>query len=138
MKTRLILPTALAAVALLAAAASAHAQTCPASIKGSRIPSRSYAPSSPKPGYYAADSAILTRGGIPKVNSATYAQVKTSMGGAFSGAKFKLPNGGEGARSNLPPHTFECQYDGPAYRSGSQTLSAVVAIVCTGSSCPGL
>jgi hypothetical protein len=136
MKTSLILVTAIGVSALLAAAAGA--QTCPTPIKGGKIPSRSYSPTSRKPGYYATDSAIITQGGIPKVNSATYAQVKHSMGGAFAGAKFKLPSGGIGTQSNLPAGTFTCQYDGPWYRSGSQTLSAIVEIVCTGTSCPGV
>jgi len=118
-------------------AVAAAAQSCPSPIKGSNIPSKNYSPTSTKPGYRAQDSAILTQGGIPQTPSASYAAVKSSMGGAFAGAKFKIV-GGPGSDSSLPGGTFTCSYDGPSYRHGSQTLSATITIVCTGSSCPGV
>jgi hypothetical protein len=118
-------------------AVAVGAPTCPSPVKGSKIPSKTYSPTSTKPGYWAQDSAIITQGGIPQTPSASYADVKNSMGGAFAGAEFKIV-GGAGSDSSLPEGAFTCSYDGPWYHHGSQTLSATVTIVCTGSSCPGV
>ena len=108
---------------------------CPASVKGSKIPSNNWSASSPKAGYYAPDSAVINVGNGQVVSgSASYATVKSDMGSGFSAAVFSLV-GGAGSASNLPAGVVQCSYDGPRFKKSGKTLEATVTINCKGASC---
>lgn len=108
---------------------------CPGSVKGSKVPSTNWKATSAKAGYYAPDSAVINDGnGQVVAGQASYATVKSDMGGAFSSATFTLV-GGAGSASNLPAGVVQCSYDGPRFKKGGSTLQATITINCKGASC---
>jgi len=118
----------------LASATALSAQQCPATVKGSRIPSTNWSASSPKPGYYALDSAVINVGNGQVVSgSASYTTVKNDMGSAFASATFTLVSPGSGG--GLPAGVISCSYDGPRFKKSGKTLQATVTINCKGTSC---
>ena len=125
----------IAGIALVLSVAHAQAADCPSPIAGHKIPTASWSVTSTHPTYYAADSAIINVGnGQPVTPSATRAQVKASMGAAFTNAQFKVVGGpGSGPANGF----MSCSYDGPRYAKGGKTLQATVNIACV-SSCSGL
>ena len=126
-----------AVVVLLAAAVTMSAQTCPATVKGSKIPSNNWKASSTKAGYYALDSAIINAVNTEDVvvGSAPYATVKSYMGSAFGDANFTLL-GSPGTSSQLGPNVYQCTYDGPRFHHSGKTMVATVVVNCTkGAAC---
>jgi len=109
---------------------------CPATVKGSKIPSNNWSASSPnKAGYYTPDSAIINDGnGQVVAGPASYATVKSYMGSGFAAAVFSIV-GGAGSSSILPPGTVQCSYDGPRFKKSGKTLQATVTINCKGVTC---
>jgi hypothetical protein len=124
------------ATTVIAGASAVAGPSCPASLKGSKIPSTAWNDRSTKPGYYAPDSAVINDGNGHVVDgAASYDTVKNEMGSAFAGATFSLV-GGVGTASNLPAGVYTCSYDGPRFRKGSETLQATVTVACTNSCAP--
>lgn len=126
-----------AAVVLLTAAVTMSAQTCPATVKGKKIPSNNWKASSTKAGYYALDSAIINALNTADVvvGSAPYATVKSYMGSAFADANFTLL-GSPGTSSQLGPNIIQCSYDGPRFHHSGKNMEATIVVNCTkGAAC---
>jgi len=110
------------------------APKCPVTLTGGKIPSAAASPTSSSPGYYAYESVIFNANNVSNVLvlQASYGQLKSAMGAAFSGDRFTLINGPNSLTGmGFPASAISCDYDSTTFPYMQKTAEAQIEIVCT-------